>query len=164
MPLITLFVVRGLLMTFEVVEPSLRRLFRLAPRAPHKNAAMLSPAETVLFGLYIRIVVMQVTIILGAWFAMLIGTAGALVFLIANQDGGRSVVPDRRRALSRRLGRGKAEGRGEAAGLTSGRALHENRAAHLARGERPECYCERVRDVSSAAAARTARCACAARP
>jgi hypothetical protein len=37
----------------------------------------------VLFGLYIRIVVMQVTIILGAWFAMLIGTAGALVFLIA---------------------------------------------------------------------------------
>lgn len=82
-PLITLFVVRGLLMTFEVVEPSLRRLFRLAPRAPHKNAAMLSPAETVLFGLYIRIVVMQVTIILGAWFAMLIGTAGALIFLIA---------------------------------------------------------------------------------
>ena len=44
---------------------------------------MLSPAESVLFGLYIRIIVMQVTIILGAWFAMLIGTAGALVFLIA---------------------------------------------------------------------------------
>ncbi len=82
-PLITLFIVRGLLMTFTAVEPSLRRLFRLAPRAPDKSAAMLSPAETVLFGLYIRIVVMQVTIILGAWFAMLIGTAGALVFLIA---------------------------------------------------------------------------------
>jgi len=82
LPLITLFIGRGLLMTFAAMEPSLRRLFRLAPRAPDKNAAMLSPAETVLLGLYIRIVVMQATIILGAWFAMLIGTTGALVFLI----------------------------------------------------------------------------------
>ena len=81
-PLITLFVVRGVLMMFAAVEPSLRRLFRLAPRADD-SAATLGPAETVLFGLYIRIVVMQVTIILGAWFAMLIGTAGALIFLIA---------------------------------------------------------------------------------
>ena len=83
MPLIALFVVRGLLMMFAAVEPSLRRLFRLAPRAPDKGAATLGPAETVLFGLYIRIVVMQVAIILGAWFAMLTGTAGALVVLIA---------------------------------------------------------------------------------
>jgi hypothetical protein len=82
-PLIALFVVRGVLMMFAAVEPSLRRLFRLAPRAPDKGALTLGPAETVLFGLYIRIIIMQVTIILGAWFAMLIGTAGALVFLIA---------------------------------------------------------------------------------
>ena len=80
-PLLVLFVVRGLLMTFDVVEPSLRRTFRLAP-APTDKRATLSPAESVLLGLYVRIFVMQVTIILGAWFAMLLGTASAYVFLI----------------------------------------------------------------------------------
>jgi Family of unknown function (DUF6498) len=80
-PLIALFVGRGLLMMFETLEPALRRLFRLAPRRHEKT--MLSPAESVLFGLYVRIFVMQVTIILGAWFALAIGTVGAYVFLIA---------------------------------------------------------------------------------
>jgi hypothetical protein len=44
-PLIALFVGRGLLMTFETVEPRLRRLFRLAPRRPDKRAATLSPPK-----------------------------------------------------------------------------------------------------------------------
>jgi hypothetical protein len=83
LPLVVLFVVRGALMTFDTVEPSLRRLLDLAPRRPEKNVLKLGPAETVLFGLYVRIFVMQVTIILGAWFAILIGTAAAYVFLIA---------------------------------------------------------------------------------
>jgi hypothetical protein len=82
-PLIALFVGRGLLMMFEIAEPRLRRLFRLAPRRPDKRAATLSPAETVLFGLYLRIFIMQVTIILGGWFALMVGTIGAYVFLIA---------------------------------------------------------------------------------
>jgi hypothetical protein len=82
-PLLALFIGRGVLMMFETVEPSLRRVLRLAPRPPEQNPLKLSPAETLLFGLYVRIFVMQLTIILGAWFAMLIGTAGALVFLIA---------------------------------------------------------------------------------
>ena len=64
-PLLTLFIARGLLMTFAAVG-------RPAAPVPARTtkSAMLSPAETVLFGLYP--IVMQVTIILGAWFAMLI--------------------------------------------------------------------------------------------
>jgi Family of unknown function (DUF6498) len=81
LPLIALFIGRGALMMFEIVEPALRRLFRLAPRPEEKT--MLSPAETILFGLYVRILIMQFTIILGAWFALLTGTAGAYVFLVA---------------------------------------------------------------------------------
>ncbi len=83
LPLLVLFAVRGALMMFEVVEPSLRRMFRLAPRRPDKDAAKLSPAQAVLFGLYVRIFVMQFTILIGAWFALLLGTVGAYVFLIA---------------------------------------------------------------------------------
>ena len=81
LPLIALFIGRGALTMFEMVEPFLRRLFRLAPRRSEKT--MLSPAETILFGLYVRILIMQFTIILGAWFALLIGTVGAYIFLIA---------------------------------------------------------------------------------
>ncbi len=80
-PLLVLFVVRGALMMFATVEPALARAFRFVPHAEKRG--MLSPSETVLFGLYVRIFVMQVTIILGAWFAMLLGTSGAYAFLIA---------------------------------------------------------------------------------
>src|SRR5262245_21559933 len=80
LPLIALFLGRGLMMMFERIEPYLRGLFRLEPRRAAK--AVLSPAETVLFGLYLRIFIMQVTIILGAWFALAIGTVGAYVFLV----------------------------------------------------------------------------------
>jgi hypothetical protein len=76
-PLLALFVGRGLLMMFASVEPSLRRRFRLAPRPPDQHAATLGPAEMALFGLYLRIIIMQVTIILGAFVALLVGTVGA---------------------------------------------------------------------------------------
>jgi uncharacterized protein DUF6498 len=81
LPLIALFLGRGLMVLFASIEPHLRRLFRLAPRPVEKG--FLSPAEAVLFGLYLRIFIMQVTIILGAWFALAIGTVGAYIFLIA---------------------------------------------------------------------------------
>ncbi len=83
LPLLLLFLVRGGLMMFEAAEPYLRGAFRLAPKGPDKSAALLSPSETVLFGLYTRIFVMQVTIILGAGFALLLGTAAAYAFLVA---------------------------------------------------------------------------------
>jgi hypothetical protein len=80
-PLLALFVVRGAVMLFDSVKPQLMRRFGIVPRRP-REPAILGPGETLLFGLYLRIVVMQVTIILGAWFALIIGNAGALVFLI----------------------------------------------------------------------------------
>jgi Family of unknown function (DUF6498) len=81
-PLLVLFLGRGLLMLFDLIEPWLRRLFALPPPASAPPSA-LGPGETLIIGLYLRIFVMQVTIIIGAWFAMLAGSTGALVFLIA---------------------------------------------------------------------------------
>jgi hypothetical protein len=80
-PLLVLFVVRGALMLFESIEPHLLRWFGIVPRRP-REPPVLGPGESLLFGLYIRIVVMQVTIIVGGWFALIVGNAGALVFLI----------------------------------------------------------------------------------
>ena len=80
-PLGVLFVVRGALMLFDGVKPALWRRLGLVERQPTEKP-ILGPGESLIFGLYIRIVVMQVTIILGAWFALLVGTAGALAFLI----------------------------------------------------------------------------------
>jgi hypothetical protein len=80
-PLCVLFVVRGALMLFDSVKPALWRRLGLVERQPTEKP-ILGPGESLIFGLYIRIVVMQVTIIVGAWFALLAGTAGALAFLI----------------------------------------------------------------------------------
>jgi hypothetical protein len=80
-PLGVLFVVRGALMVYDGAKPALRRKLGLVEGPAEKSP--LGPGESIVFGLYIRIVVMQVTIILGAWFAMLAGNAGALAFLIA---------------------------------------------------------------------------------
>lgn len=83
-PLLVLFGVRGALMMFQSVKPHVMRVFNLAPgRADDRDAPYLSPGESVLFGLYVRIFVMQLTIILGAWFALVMGTPGAYAFLIA---------------------------------------------------------------------------------
>jgi hypothetical protein len=76
LPLAFLFVVRGVL----VMGPALRRRLGIvagAPPAPPDD-------ENPIIGLYIRIVVMQFTIILGAWFAILAGdSVGPLILLIA---------------------------------------------------------------------------------
>jgi hypothetical protein len=80
-PLLVLFVVRGAFMLFDAVKPWLWRRLGLVERKPAEEQ-MLGPGESIIFALYIRIVVMQVTIIFGAWLAMLAGGAGALTFLI----------------------------------------------------------------------------------
>jgi hypothetical protein len=82
LPLLLLFLVRGGLIMFEAFEPGLRRTFCIAPRRPDAANSM-SPSVSVLFGLYARIFIMQVTILLGAWVALLFGTAGAYAFLVA---------------------------------------------------------------------------------
>ena len=80
-PLLVLFVVRGGFMLFDAAQPWIWRKLGVVERKPAEEQ-MLGPGESIVFGLYIRIVVMQVTIILGAWLAMLVGGAGALTFLI----------------------------------------------------------------------------------
>jgi hypothetical protein len=82
-PLLFLFFGRGVVILFEAVKPWLWRKLGLAQRVLGRAQGALGPGETLLFGLYIRIVVMQVTIIIGAWFALLLGNVGALLFLIA---------------------------------------------------------------------------------
>jgi hypothetical protein len=79
-PLAVLFVVRGGLMLFDTVQPALWRHLGFVEPPPQKAA--LGPAETIIFGLYIRIVIMQVTILVGAWFALLLGSSAALALLI----------------------------------------------------------------------------------
>lgn len=81
-PLLVLFVVRGGLIMFEAFEPGLRQALRIAPRRPDASGA-LSPSVSVLFGLYARIFIMQVTILLGAFVALLFGSTGAYAFLVA---------------------------------------------------------------------------------
>jgi hypothetical protein len=80
-PLLALFIGRGALMLFDAARPRLLRMFGIVPRERPARSP-LPPGESLLYGLYVRIVVMQVTIIIGAWFAMLFGNAGALAFLI----------------------------------------------------------------------------------
>jgi hypothetical protein len=82
LPLLVLFIGRGALMLFDSVRPWLARKLGLIARAGGRPDDHLSLGESLLLGLYIRIVVMQVTIIIGAWFALLLGNAGALLFLI----------------------------------------------------------------------------------
>ena len=79
-PLLVLFLVRGGLIMFEAFEPGLRQAFRIAPRP--NASGLLSPSVSVLFGLYARIFIMQVTILLGGFVALLFGSAGAYAFLV----------------------------------------------------------------------------------
>jgi uncharacterized protein DUF6498 len=81
LPLLALFIGHGVSMLLDAIEPWLRRGLGLADRM-RASGSSLSPGETLVFGLYIRIFILQATIILGAWFIMLIGDAGALAVLI----------------------------------------------------------------------------------
>ncbi len=80
-PLLVLFVVRGGLIMFETFEPGLRRTFHIAPRRA-RAAGSMSPSVSVLFGLYARIFIMQLTILLGGFVALLFGSAGAYALLV----------------------------------------------------------------------------------
>jgi hypothetical protein len=82
-PLGALFIARGALTLFAVMQPVLLRLFRIKHPAAAESEISLNPAEAMLFGLYLRIFVMQATLILGVWFILLTGSSGAYVFLIA---------------------------------------------------------------------------------
>jgi hypothetical protein len=73
-PLLVLFFVRGAI----VLGPPAKRLLGLPVAAP---AAPVT-GQSIVTGLYMRILVMQVTIIVGAWVATLFGSAGALVLLV----------------------------------------------------------------------------------
>jgi Family of unknown function (DUF6498) len=81
-PLGVLFIGRGVLMLFATVKPWLWRKLGMVERGESQPRSVLTPGESLLFGLYLRIFVMQVTIIIGAWFALVLGNAGALLFLI----------------------------------------------------------------------------------
>jgi hypothetical protein len=81
LPLLVLFIARGAPMLLDGAEPWLRRKFGLRP-GPREQSAP-EPGAALVLGLYIRIVVMQVAIIIGAGFALLTGNAGALAVLIA---------------------------------------------------------------------------------
>jgi hypothetical protein len=76
LPLVFLFVVRGVL----IMGPALRRRLGIVADARPVEADDENPIT----GFYVRIVVMQLTIILGAWFAILAGdSVGPLILLIA---------------------------------------------------------------------------------
>ena len=70
-----------------------------------------------LFELYVRIFVMQVTIILRGWFALMVGDDRRLRIPNRAQDRDRRGVPGRRRR-DQGLARGESKGCGEAAGLS----------------------------------------------
>jgi uncharacterized protein DUF6498 len=80
-PLLVLFLVRGALMLYDGIKPALRRRLGLVAPTPVEQPAP-GPGENIIFGLYIRIFIMQVTIIIGAWFALIAGSAGTLAFMI----------------------------------------------------------------------------------
>jgi hypothetical protein len=77
LPLLVLFLVHGAIVLFDAGEPMLRRCFRLRARDADPAANRM-----VVIGLYVRIVVMQSTILLGGWVALIVGTAGALAVLV----------------------------------------------------------------------------------
>jgi hypothetical protein len=84
LPLLALFIARGAPMLLDRAEPRLRQTFGLRP-GPGARQSVSEPGETLVLvlGLYIRIIVMQVAIIIGAAVALLAGNAGALAVLIA---------------------------------------------------------------------------------
>ncbi len=81
LPLLALFIGRGLMMLFEKIQPALLR------RAGIKGSIIPGTSSSldsgIISGLYIRIVVMQVTIILGGWIVILFGGRGTLALVIA---------------------------------------------------------------------------------
>jgi hypothetical protein len=84
MPLLVLFVGRGIIVLLDLAK---RRLLpKLDPdRWPSadRDGRAASEGSTAVFALFLRIFIMQVAIIIGAWFAMLLGSIAPFLLLIA---------------------------------------------------------------------------------
>ena len=80
-PLLVLFVGRGVLMLLDAAKPYLWQRFGFVEGKPSDKSA-IGPAESIIIALYLRIFVMQLTLILGVWLALLAGSTAALAFLI----------------------------------------------------------------------------------
>jgi hypothetical protein len=83
LPLLALFVGRGLLTLYETIRPALLRHAGITEPAQPPAASAASPGAAIVLGLYVRIFVMQITIILGMWMVLLSGTRGTLALVIA---------------------------------------------------------------------------------
>lgn len=80
LPLLIMFLARGAFFFVPILTRLLPRLCRIVGLDADQESE--PRAETLLAGLYARIAVMQITIIIGGWFAMLIGSFAPLVLLI----------------------------------------------------------------------------------
>jgi hypothetical protein len=84
LPLLALLLGRGVATFRDRLEPVMvSTLSRWFGRPLHPRAARPSDAGSVLLGFYGRIVLMQATIILGAFLALLAGTMTPFIVLIA---------------------------------------------------------------------------------
>jgi hypothetical protein len=82
-PLLLLFVGHGLVALFESAKPVLSRLPGIVSPTPGRPPPPTQPqGEAILLGLYFRIFIMQFTIIIGAWFALVIGSIAPFIILI----------------------------------------------------------------------------------
>ena len=81
LPLLILFLVRGRTVLWPLIGPRLG----FAPASPEPA----DPGRGYISGLYVRIVIMQVTIIAGAWFALTLapGSIAPLILLILIKTG-----------------------------------------------------------------------------
>jgi hypothetical protein len=85
MPLLLLFIGRGVSFLFHVVSPDLiRRIERILsiPGLPPPPASDTAGLGTIIGGFYLRIVMMQVTIIIGGMIAVGIGSLAPLIILV----------------------------------------------------------------------------------
>ena len=84
LPLLLLFVGRGVSFLFHVVSPDLiRRIEQALPIRGLPPPPAPDGLGTIIAGFYLRIVIMQVTIIFGGMIAVAIGSLGPLIILVA---------------------------------------------------------------------------------
>ena len=114
LPLLLLFIGHGLVLLFEAIGPGLSRMWGSGSRHPAWPPAREPQGEAILLGLYVRIFIMQLTIIVGAWFALVIGSVAPFIILIIIKtvfDVSYHVIAARvRAALQRAKAGGAASG------------------------------------------------------
>jgi hypothetical protein len=81
-PLLLLFFGHGIVTLFVSVKPALSQWTGLAPRKLARAAPTEPQGEAILIALYFRIFIMQLTIIVGVWFALVIGSVAPFIILI----------------------------------------------------------------------------------